>query len=50
MPSLDSIQMVEDRLGKPVISAAVATVYRMLKVLNLETRVPNCGSLLSGKY
>ncbi len=50
MPSLDSIQMVEDRLGKPVISAAVATVYRMLKVLNLETRVPNCGALLSGRY
>lgn len=50
MPSLDAIQIVEDRLGKPVISAAVATVYRMLKVLGLETRVPGCGELLSGKY
>lgn len=50
MPSLSAIQRVEDRLGKPVLSAAVATVYQMLKALNLETKVPNAGFLLSGRY
>ncbi|MGO1767905.1 Asp/Glu racemase [Advenella sp. S44] len=48
MPSLSSIQKAEDKIGKPVLSAAVATVYQMLKTLNLETRVPNAGFLLSG--
>jgi maleate isomerase len=41
---------VEDRLGKPVLSAATSTVYRILKTLGLEARVPNAGALLSGKY
>lgn len=50
MPSLDSIQVIEDRVGKPVISAAVATTYMMLRDLNLSTYVPRFGSLLSGKY
>jgi maleate isomerase len=50
MPSLPAIQAVEDRLGKPVLSAAAATVYRILKTLGLEARVPNAGHLLSGKF
>jgi len=50
MPSLASVQRVQDRLGLPVVTAAVATVYRMLKVLELDTRVPDAGELLSGKY
>ena len=50
MPSLASIQPVQDRLGLPVVTAAAATVYRMLKVLGLETRVPDAGALLTGKY
>ena len=50
MPSLASIQPVQDRLGLPVVTAAAATVYRMLQVLNLETRVPDAGELLTGKY
>ncbi|WP_109476221.1 Asp/Glu racemase [Paraburkholderia sp. C35] len=50
MPSLPAIQAVEDRLGKPVLSAATSTVYRILKTLGLEARVPNAGALLSGKY
>jgi maleate isomerase len=50
MPSLASIQPVQDRLGLPVVTAAAATVYRMLKVLDLEARVPNAGELLTGKY
>ncbi|WP_295997304.1 Asp/Glu racemase [Rugamonas sp.] len=50
MPSLAAIQLVEDRIGKPVLSAAVATVYQMLKKLNLAPIVPNAGYLLSGKF
>ena len=48
MPSLNAIQIVEDNIGKPVLSAAVATVYKILKTLNLDSYVPNAGSLLSG--
>lgn len=50
MPSLASIQIVEDSLGIPVISAAVATSYAMLKRLGLATQVPGAGALLSGRY
>jgi maleate isomerase len=50
MPSLQAIQKVEDQLGLPVLSAGTATVYKILKQLELETKVPNAGSLLSGKY
>jgi maleate isomerase len=50
MPSLASIQIVEDKLGLPVISASVCTAYTMLKRLGLPTQVPGAGTLLSGKY
>lgn len=50
MPSLESIQRVEDALGLPVVTAAAATVYAMLKQLDLERRVPDAGALLSGSY
>jgi maleate isomerase len=50
MPSLAAIQKVEDRLGKPVLSAATATVYSILNNLGLEPVVPNAGYLLSGKF
>ena len=50
MPSLPSIQKVEDRIGLPVVSAAVCTTHQMLKRLGLETRVPGAGGLLSGRY
>jgi len=50
MPSLASIQPIEDRVGLPVISSSVATTYMMLKRLGLNTAVPGFGSLLSGKY
>ena len=49
MPSLAAIQLVEDRIGKPVLSAAVATVYQMLRKLDLKPVVPNAGYVLSGK-
>lgn len=49
MPSLPAIQIVEDRLGLPVLSAATATVHQLLTALNLKPYVPNAGRLLSGK-
>ncbi|MFN7443680.1 MAG: Asp/Glu racemase [Curvibacter sp.] len=50
MPSLESIQPVQDRLGLPVLSAAVCTTYQMLRTLGLKSHVPNAGELLSGRY
>lgn len=50
MPSLASIQAVEDECGIPVLSASVATTHQMLKNLGLEATVPGCGTLLSGRY
>ncbi|WP_055716735.1 aspartate/glutamate racemase family protein [Streptomyces torulosus] len=50
MPSLAAIQKVQDRIGKPVLSAAVATTYQILKKLDLKTFVPDAGELLSGRY
>lgn len=50
MPSLAAIAKVEALTGKPVITAAVATTYAMLKKLKLEAVVPGAGALLSGAY
>ncbi|MCY1177408.1 Maleate isomerase [compost metagenome] len=50
MPSLPAIAQVEAMTGKPVITAAVATTYAMLKQLDLEPIVPGAGALLSGAY
>jgi maleate isomerase len=50
MPSLEAIPAVEERLGLPVVSAAVCTTYHMLKQLGLEAKVPNAGTLLSGRF
>ncbi|KMZ13883.1 Maleate cis-trans isomerase [Candidatus Burkholderia humilis] len=50
MPSLPAIAKVEAMAGKPVITAAVATTYAMLKTLDLEPVVPGAGALLSGAY
>ena len=50
MPSLPVIAKVEAMTRKPVITAAVATTYAMLKALDLEPVVPGAGALLSGAY
>ncbi len=50
MPSLGAIAKVEALTGKPVVTAAVATTYAMLKALELEPVVPGAGALLSGAY
>ncbi|OXM75207.1 MULTISPECIES: aspartate/glutamate racemase family protein [Amycolatopsis] len=48
MPSLPSIQPVEDEIGIPVLSAATATTFRILTELGLPPRVPGAGRLLAG--
>ncbi len=48
MPSLPAVQIVQDQFDIPVLSASVATVWKMLKVLGLETVVPRAGALLAG--
>ena len=50
MPSLPAVAEVEAATGKPVLTAAVATTYAMLKALQLEPIVPGAGALLSGAY
>jgi len=49
MPSLQSIQIVEDRIGLPVVSAATCTTFQMLGALKIEPFVPKAGKLLSGQ-
>jgi maleate isomerase len=48
MPSLPAVPVVERRLGRPVVTAATATVHQVLDRLGLATRVPDAGALLSG--
>lgn len=50
MPSLASVQPIEDRVGLPVLSSSVATTWQMLKRLGLSTAVPGFGSLLDGTH
>jgi maleate isomerase len=50
MPSLGAVAQVEAMTGKPVVTAAIATTYAMLKALGLEPIVPGAGALLSGAY
>ena len=49
MPSLPAIARVEARLDRPVLSAATATAFQLLRRLGLPTRVPGAGRLLSGQ-
>lgn len=46
MPSLDLVQAAEDELGLPVLSAATAGAYSILRSLGLAVDVPGAGSLL----
>ncbi len=50
MPSLPAVAMVEAITGKPVLTAAIATTYAILKALRLAPVVPGAGALLSGAY
>jgi maleate isomerase len=46
MPSLDLVQAAEDDLGLPVLSAATAGAYAILRGLRLPVDIPGAGSLL----
>ncbi|GAB2766764.1 maleate cis-trans isomerase family protein [Sinomonas soli] len=48
MPSLSAVQEVEDELGLPVITAATATAYEILKALGHRPQIEGAGKLLSG--
>ncbi|SDF46735.1 maleate isomerase [Lentzea fradiae] len=50
MPSLSLIAPAEQELGVPVLSAATAGAFSILRGLGLGTGVPGAGSLLSGSY
>ena len=50
MPSLPAVAQVEVQTGKPVLIAAIATTYAILKELKLDPIVPGAGALLSGAY
>ena len=49
MPSLSVVPRVEDNIGMPVVTAAIATTYEILEAMGLETFVKDAGYLLSGK-
>jgi maleate isomerase len=46
MPSLDLVQAAEDEFGLPVLSAATAGAYTILRSLDLTVDLPGAGSLL----
>lgn len=46
MPSLELIQQAEDEFGLPVLSAATAGAYGLLRALDLPVDIPAAGSLL----
>ncbi|MET7708668.1 hypothetical protein [Micromonospora sp. NPDC005413] len=48
LPSLAAVPQVEVRLGRPVLTAATATVHQLLTGLDVEPYVPNAGRLLAG--
>jgi maleate isomerase len=47
MPSLPAIQAAEDRFGLPVLSAATATTYQLLRTLGLAPAISGAGALLA---
>lgn len=48
MPSLPAVQAVEDELGLPVITAATATTFEILKLLGHQPAITGAGRILSG--
>lgn len=48
MPSLAAVQRVEDELGLPVVTAATATTFEVLRALGHRPAVPGAGRLLAG--
>lgn len=49
MPCLPAIEIAEQELGLPVLSASVATTFEILNRLGLTPVAPGAGSLLDGR-
>lgn len=47
MPTLGALQMLEDDLGKPVISAASAMMWHALRIAGVRSPRPGYGRLLA---
>ncbi|MCM0679127.1 Asp/Glu racemase, partial [Micromonospora phytophila] len=47
MPSLAAVPLVEARIGRPVLTAATATVHQVLTAVGVEPYVPDAGRLLA---
>lgn len=45
MPSLPSIQAIQERTGVPTLSASIATAHQMMSELGLSGAIPNLGCL-----
>ncbi|MEV0678808.1 Asp/Glu racemase [Actinosynnema sp. NPDC050436] len=50
MPSLETVEVVERELGKPVLSASIATAHQLMRALDLPAHAPGAGTLLAGDY
>lgn len=48
MPSLDLVAPAEAEFGIPVLSAATAGAFSLLRALDLDPRLPGAGTLLAG--
>ncbi len=46
MRAVETVERLEQRLGKPVITSNQAMVYAAMQSIGLETKVPGCGMLL----
>lgn len=49
MPSLPLVERAELELGLPVLSAATAGAFCLLRALDLPRVIPGAGSLLAGR-
>jgi maleate isomerase len=45
MPSLPAVEHLQAKTGVPTLSASVATSYRMMRELQLDTQIPGFGAL-----
>ena len=50
MPSLPAVEIVEEQLGLPVITAATATAYELLGALHHQPAINGAGRLLAGRF
>jgi maleate cis-trans isomerase len=48
--SLDVVQEVEDELGKPVLSTAICTAHRVMRVIGLPAEASGAGTPFGGDH